>query len=127
MAYLAGNRAMLLEELKQLECSLHGARRNDREWLEQTLHQEFREITRSGVVVDRAQTIASLTGEEQTLTILSSDFRLVSNSDHFAILHYRTFRPDGTRVSLRSSCWICSDDGKWTLIFHQGTPEAGSA
>ncbi|MDV2905229.1 DUF4440 domain-containing protein, partial [Phytobacter diazotrophicus] len=29
---------MLLEKLRLLECSLHGDRRNDREWLEQLLH-----------------------------------------------------------------------------------------
>ncbi len=36
---------MLLEQLKTLECTLHGSRRNDREWLEQILHDQFREMT----------------------------------------------------------------------------------
>lgn len=71
----------LLEELKALECSLHAARRNDREWLEQILHPEFREITRSGVMVDRVETIASLTGEAdvpvEVPVIVSSDFSLI--------------------------------------------------
>lgn len=36
---------MPLETLKVLECSLHGDKRKEREWLEQILHEEFREIT----------------------------------------------------------------------------------
>jgi len=117
---------MLLEKLKALECSLHGARRNDRKWLEQILHPEFREITRSGVIVDRAETIASLAGELSPTIILSSDFRLISMGEYCAILHYKTFNSDGSRASLRSSCWVYSDREQWELAFHQGTPEAGA-
>lgn len=116
---------MLLKKLKTLECSLHGTRRNDREWLEQMLHPEFREITRSGVMVDRAQTIASLTGEGSATVILSSDFRLINVGADFAILHYRTVNPDGRHASLRSSCWVRSERSQWQLTFHQGTPAAG--
>ena len=39
----------ILDEIKALECSLHTARRNDKQWLERVLHQGFREITRSDV------------------------------------------------------------------------------
>ncbi|UXY12728.1 nuclear transport factor 2 family protein [Kosakonia sp. ML.JS2a] len=115
---------MLLETLKRLECSLHGDKRKDREWLEQVLHEEFREITRSGMLVDRAETIGTLASEVNVPTILSSDFQLIRIRDNFAILHYRTFNPDGSRASLRSSCWECSGNGQWKLVFHQGTPEA---
>ncbi|XTZ40513.1 DUF4440 domain-containing protein [Salmonella enterica] len=117
---------MLLEKLKTLECSLHGARRNDREWLEQILHQEFSEITRSGILIDRAKTIDSLIGEADIPIIFSNDFKLIRISDNFAILYYRTCNADGSRASLRSSCWECSADGQWKLVFHQGTPEAQS-
>ena len=115
---------MLLEKLKALECSLQGAKRNDREWLEQILHHEFTEITRSGMLIDRAQTIESLVGEVCAPTIFSSDFRIIRVSDDAAILHYRTINADGSRPALRSSCWECSHRGQWTLVFHQGTPEA---
>ncbi|EOZ3056401.1 MULTISPECIES: nuclear transport factor 2 family protein [Enterobacter] len=117
---------MLLDTLKRLECSLHGSRRKDRKWLEQVLHEGFSEITRSGVLVDRAQTIEALSGEDSVPAILSSDFRLISVEDNFAILHYRTINPDGNRASLRSSCWVLSENGQWKLVFHQGTPEAES-
>lgn len=115
---------MLLEKLKALECSLHGVKRNDREWLEHILHPEFSEITQSGVLVNREEVIDSLTGEEGVPVILSSGFQLMSIRDGFAILHYRTFNPDGSRASLRSSCWEYSDCGQWKMVFHQGTPEA---
>ena len=117
---------MLLETLKRLECSLHGDSRKDREWLEQILHERFSEITRSGVVVDRTQTIEALSGEESVPAILSSDFRLINVGNNVAILQYRTVNPDGSRASLRSSCWEISEKGQWKLVFHQGTPEAES-
>ena len=118
---------MILEKLRLLECSLHGDRRNDREWLELILHPEFREITRSGVIVDRLDTITSLLSENTASYILSSDFRLTEMGCGCAILHYRTINANGTCPALRSSSWLCSDEGQWSLVFHQGTPEAGDA
>ena len=117
---------MLLGTLKRLECFLHSSMQKDRKWLEQVLHERFSEITRSGVLVDRAQTIEALSGKDSVPAILSSDFRLIIVGDNFAILHYRTVHPDGSRASLRSSCWEISENGQWRLIFHQGTPEAQS-
>lgn len=114
---------MLLERLKSLECSLHGNKRNDREWLEHILHEEFREITRSGKLVDRQETIAALTTEYNRPVIHSSEFILIIVRINFAILHYRTFDPDGSNASLRSSCWEMGGNGQWQLVFHQGTPE----
>lgn len=118
---------MLLEKLIRLECSLHGNKRKDRVWLEQILHKEFREITRSGVLVDRAEAIESLSAEINAPTILSSDFQLTSVSENSAILHYKTFNPDGSRAALRSSCWGRYDDDQWKLVFHQGTPESNES
>ena len=115
---------MLLEKLTALECSLHGEKRNDRQWLEEVLHPDFREITRSGFMVDRKETIDSLAGEENGPNILSSEFRLIRMSEDVALLQYRTVNSDGNRPSLRTSCWVCSGNGKWLLAFHQGTPAA---
>lgn len=118
---------MLLKNIRLLECSLHGERRKDREWLELILHPEFWEITRSGVVVSRSETIISLLREETLPSIHSSDFRLTDLGFNCVLLHYRTCYADGSRPALRSSCWICSDQGQWRLVFHQGTPAAGTA
>jgi len=118
---------MLLEKLRLLECSLHGDRRNDREWLERLLHPEFHEITRSGLMVDRSETITSLLDEKTASAIISSDFRLTEMARGCVMLHYRTSYADGSRPALRSSCWLCSEEGLWTLVFHQGTPAACGA
>jgi hypothetical protein len=117
---------MLLDKLKLLECSLHGDRRNDGEWLELLLHPEFREITRSGVMVDRSVTISSLLNEKKSSPIISSDFWLTEMGSGCAILHYRTSCADGSHLALRSSCWLYSEEGQWTLFFHQATPAACS-
>lgn len=115
---------MLLERLKSLECSLHDDKRNDREWLEQILHEEFREITRSGMLFDRAETIAALSTEDNSPIIHSDEFRLIIVRNNFAILYYRTFDPNGSNASLRSSCWEMNGNDQWQLVFHQGTPES---
>lgn len=117
---------MLLEQLETLERTLHGSRRNDREWLEQILHDQFREMTRSGVLIDRSQTIEALSAETVIPTILSSNFQLIQIREDVAILHYRTFNADGARPILRSSCWERAGSGQWKLVFHQGTPVAVS-
>ena len=90
---------MLLETLKRLECSLLSSRRKDRVWLEQILHERFSEITRSGVVVDRTQTIEALLSEDNVPAILSRDYRLISVGNNYAILHYRTVNPDGALLN----------------------------
>lgn len=117
---------MLLEKLRLPECRLHGDRRKDRAWLELILHPEFREITRSGVMVNRSETITALLSEKDAPFILSSDFRLTEMGCGCALLHYQTFCADGSHPALRSSCWICSDEGQWMLFFHQGTSAAGT-
>lgn len=118
---------MLLEKLMLLECSLHGDKRNDRDWLEHLLHPEFREITRSGMMVDRSDTIMSLLSEKTASPILSSNFRLTEMSESCAILLYRTSDADWSRPALLSSYWLLSKEGQWSLIFHQGTPVATGA
>ncbi|MCQ8230362.1 DUF4440 domain-containing protein [Pantoea sp. MMK3] len=118
---------MLLDKLKALECSLHGEKRHDRNWLEQRLHPDFCEITRSGISVNRAETLASLVQERVAPIIISDDFQLITTTECSAILHYRTFESNGAKASLRASCWVRSSEDVWTLIFHQGTPAAGSA
>jgi hypothetical protein len=92
---------MLQDKLKALECTLHGGKRNDLKWLEHILHPEFREITRSDILVTRQETTDSLTGEERVPAILCNDFRLISIRDKLAFLHYMTFNTDGSCASLR--------------------------
>ncbi|RJT39846.1 DUF4440 domain-containing protein [Rahnella woolbedingensis] len=117
----------ILEEIKALECSLHGARRADEKWLERVLHPDFREITRSGQRVDRQQTVAALTAETQASGLEAENFRLQTLNEGCVILTYKSFVSAGNekrRCTLRSSCWMKVKGTGWQMIFHQGTPAA---
>lgn len=117
----------VLEEIKALECSLHGGRRTDEKWLERVLHPAFREITRSGRMVDWQQTVTALTTETQELSLKAEDFQLQRLNEGCAILTYKTFTRAGDekrRYTLRSSCWMKVVGTGWQMIFHQGTPAA---
>ncbi|WP_313700811.1 DUF4440 domain-containing protein [Pantoea sp.] len=112
---------MLLDEMVKRERSLHGARRRQLAWLEQILHPDFCEITRSGQLVTRAQTIAALIEEETLPDMLSSNFQVVSTGEMSLILHYQSCDADGSRAALRASHWL-REGQNWRMVFHQGTP-----
>ena len=117
---------MLLDEMVKRERSLHGARRRELAWLEQMLHPDFCEITRSGHFVTRAQTIAALIKEETLPEMLSSDFQLVNAGEMSLILLYQSCDADGSRAALRTSHWL-REGQNWRMVFHQGTPAENAA
>ncbi|WP_295460777.1 DUF4440 domain-containing protein [uncultured Pseudomonas sp.] len=110
----------LLEKLRGLEVSLHAGQRHCRDWLEQVLHPEFSEITRSGAMVSREQTIDALVRESSESRFVATDFQLTFADRDSALLRYRTSHSDGG-IAQRSSYWVRLDVERWTLIFHQGT------
>lgn len=110
---------VLLTLLTHLECSFHHSQRHDRTWLEAILHPHFTEITRSGVLVTRDETIDALSQESTAPALRASDFQLLITGRGCATLIYRTLGP---HPALRSSCWVLSAEGCWQMIFHQGTP-----
>ncbi|MGC6386231.1 DUF4440 domain-containing protein [Ewingella sp. S1.OA.A_B6] len=117
---------MHLNEIKDLECSLHDAKRANRQWLEKVLHQDFMEITRSGILVDRQETIAALTTETAASQIMASDFHLQTVNAGCVILTYRTMvrsEAGTSHAALRSSCWTLTERTGWQLLFHQVTPD----
>lgn len=114
---------MLLDEMVKRERSLHGARRRELAWLEQILHPDFCEITRSGCFVTRAQTIAALIKEDPLPDMLSSHFQLVGTGQMSLILLYQSCDADGSRAALRASHWLRQGQD-WQMVFHQGTPAA---
>lgn len=114
---------MLLDEMVKRERSLHSARRRELAWLEQILHPDFCEITRSGRFMTRAQTIAALLKEDLLRKILSRDFHLVSTDEMSLILHYQSCDADGSRAALRASHWL-REEQNWRMVFHQGKPAA---
>ncbi|EPS2709463.1 DUF4440 domain-containing protein [Cronobacter turicensis] len=115
---------MLLERLITLEQSLHGEQRRDGDWLEHILHPHFCEVTRSGILVSRDETIDALTRETGTAFIVSDGFTLLPVNAGSVILRYRTSDPEGQRPAWRASHWVHVGEDRWQLIFHQGTPAA---
>jgi len=88
------------------------------------LHPDFFEFGQSGTVWNRQQTIDTLAQEhpmERSLTDLS----VRSLAADVTLVTYRAVGRDlasgNEWHSLRSSVWKLTD-GRWQIIFHQGTP-----
>ena len=111
----------LEEELLQPET------RASSERLRELLADEFLEFGSSGTVYDRQAIISTLSAEPQARLELS-EFNLLVLGPGLVLATYRTTRtaPVGAPVSaLRSSLWKLRD-GRWKMVFHQGTPTSGS-
>jgi hypothetical protein len=88
------------------------------------LASEFFEFGQSGVVWTRQQTIDAL-AREQPMERSMKDFSARLLAEDVALVTYRSVRRDQVSGSewhsLRSSIWKLTD-GRWQMIFHQGTP-----
>lgn len=94
--------------------------------LDRLLANDFVEFGRSGGVHDKAEVIRSLAGDhsERLDMPAARDFVLRSLADDVVLLTYLSFRvANGREVrhTLRSSVWRFID-GRWQMVFHQGTP-----
>ncbi len=124
-----GDEAVLLAQLRALECELHGlATRTDAGRLAELLHPAFREFGRSGRVYTRAAILAQLLAETHAVEVHAQDFMLQPLAEGAVLLSYRSAhrQPDGTllRHTNRSSVWK-REVGGWQMLFHQGTPTEG--
>jgi hypothetical protein len=83
----------------------------------------FREFGKSGRVWTRAEIIAALATEAVQIDYRLEDFIVKSLGEDFALVTYAIYVSaiDGIGKALRSSVWQCEADGKWRLLFHQGT------
>jgi hypothetical protein len=111
------------ETLRELEASLlTNAVRKDAARVSDLLAEEFCEFGSSGAVYSKAEMIASLqTGEDVLLTMKGFACRVVGEG--VALVTYRSEREvEGGEVvaALRSSLWVWRD-GRWQIVFHQGT------
>ena len=87
------------------------------------LDDDFREIGASGRSYTKAEVLEALKREPET-RFEASGFAATPLGGDAALLTFRVARltADGGRVeSLRSSVWR-RRDGRWRLLFHQGTP-----
>lgn len=115
------------DELRLLEERLlQPAFRRDRAAVAQLLADEFVEYGSSGRIFTKAQVLDLLAGEEPRRISLQ-DFAAQAIGPGVALATYRAIREADSGhggTSLRSSLWI-HREGRWQMIFHQGTPVSG--
>lgn len=119
------NSSLLADHIRSLEESLLSpAVRSSAEALSQLLAEEFIEFGSSGLRFERQEIIDSLAVESGVRFALS-DFALRPLAPDVALATYQVARAPaagGTaRRSWRSSVWQ-RIDGRWRMLFHQGTP-----
>lgn len=91
------------------------------------LDDDFVEFGRSGTVYTKAETVAALIAGVEAAGWAAdlADFATRFLSVDLALVTYTSFRRYGDgrtdRRSLRSSVWR-KRDGRWRIVFHQGTP-----
>ena len=110
----------IFEEITILEKELISPEiRGSVESLAELLTDDFVEFCSSGEIVNKAQTIDSLSRGE-TVLINSDGFKGRELAEGLVLLTYvSTDNKTGT-MALRSSIWKFTD-GKWRMTFHQGT------
>ena len=88
--------------------------------LVELLADDFIEFGSSGRVYTKDDLVAVLQ-DESPVVQTTSDFRMLTLAPDVALLLYRISRHSEPVVdSLRSSLWRRSN-GKWQMVFHQGT------
>jgi hypothetical protein len=115
----------LAEELRKLEESMARPEiRRSPELLDQLLADDFREFGSSGRMFDKKQIINALQ-EQPGLQLWLDEFDMKRLAPDLALVTYRgncRFVDSGKVLrSLRSSIWR-NRDGRWEVLFHQGTP-----
>lgn len=87
------------------------------------LAADFREFGKSGRAWTRADIIAAMATEARQMDYDFADFAVKRLGEDFALVTYsvQVAGPDGVDKALRSSIWQREADGKWRMLFHQGT------
>ncbi len=98
---------------------LNGDVRRQVEKLNELLAEEFIEYSSSGKIYNKVDTLELLPVEnDPEITLSDFNFKLLSPT--VALTTYTAFIKSKQKYSLRSSVWKFSD-GRWQMIFHQGT------
>lgn len=114
---------MGLEPLQLEERLLQPEVRRDRAEVASLLAEEFVEFGSSGRTFDREQILDLLENEPAArIAMLEGVQQMLAPG--VALVTYRSVRPGAPvepgRIALRSSLWV-HRDGRWQVIFHQGT------
>lgn len=91
---------------------------SDRDWLEQTIHNDFVECGKSGILFNKQDTIQSLLECKTDRNIDIYNFNCCKIDDKSWIVHYITIADNG-RKYYRTSVWL--KNKKLQLYFHQAT------
>jgi hypothetical protein len=106
-------------ELENLEMQLLDPDvRSNKDALERLLHDDFIEFGSSGRVYQKRMLIDMVTSEEHARVIIR-DFAIRQLSEGTALVTYRSVGQAGQEAR-RSSVWV-NQEGRWRLVFHQGT------
>jgi hypothetical protein len=112
----------LEEHLKELEERLLTREvRESKEELAKLLSNEFFEIGSSGRMLYRDGIEEGGIGE---VRMHLSEFEIHPLSEGIVLATYRIFNEETNQHSLRSSTWRL-EEGKWRMVFHQGTRTEG--
>ncbi|KAF1013769.1 MAG: hypothetical protein GAK31_02776 [Stenotrophomonas maltophilia] len=118
--------AALARALEALDRALHTPQlRADRQQLDALLAPDFSEIGSSGRCWSRADTLRDLPAATEPVSLEACDFTVWQLADDLAQVRYRSryHREGAQRWVLRSSLWRQAQ-GRWQMVFHQGTPAA---
>ena len=109
------------EHIKSLEEKLlHSDVGKNPEMLDELLSEDFEEIGSIGKTSSREEVINWLVTKEKNIKWTLSEFRLRELAPNLVLAIYIAQKNSSTKGSIRSSIWkLC--DGKWKMIFHQGT------
>jgi hypothetical protein len=107
------------DELEELEMELLDPEsRKDASRMGQLLSDDFIEFGSSGRVYEKGMLVAMIAKEEHA-KVLIRDFSVRELSANVALVTYRTVGQAGQEAR-RSSVWV-TENGKWQMVFHQGT------
>lgn len=117
------NTSSMDEQLKNLELSLLQDDVRKSEQFHEMLADEFVEFGSSGRTFTKAEIIASLQAGSPT-EITATRVKVQWLAPHVGLVTYRAERhTQPPVVTLRSSIWVFRD-GRWQMMFHQGTLSA---
>lgn len=118
----------LADHLLALEIALQTRDvRSSEEKIRELLSPEFREFGRSGLAYTFGDIISRLLAETGPNNTDIADFTVSMITQTVALATYRGIRinDDGSHLyANRSSLWRHEPDGKWRMVFHQGTATA---
>jgi hypothetical protein len=93
--------------------------RRDTERVAALLAEQYCEFGSSGRIYTKQETLDALRSE-QPVRFSVTDLSVTMLAAGAALVTYRATRQGESTQSLRSSVWIMRD-GRWQMLFHQGT------